>query len=172
MNESSQAAAREPAGSAPEEAESGTARQNPLGKVRTARELRALANRLLQEDKLPQAIAALEAYLLLCPDDASSWCNLGVALRQNKTLEASEAAYRRALELRPNDAAFLGNLANVLKDMDRLEEAGEAHKAAIAAKPGDPLPEFALKNADGVEVLSSDLLAKGAVVLTVFRGVW
>jgi hypothetical protein len=39
-------------------------------------------------------------------------------------------------------------------------------------KVGDPLPPFALKNADGVEVASADLLAKGAVVLTVFRGHW
>ena len=39
-------------------------------------------------------------------------------------------------------------------------------------KLGDPLPAFALKNADGVEIRSPDLLAKGAVVLTVFRGVW
>lgn len=39
-------------------------------------------------------------------------------------------------------------------------------------KPGDKLPEFALKNADGAEVRSPDLLAKGAVVLTVFRGSW
>ena len=39
-------------------------------------------------------------------------------------------------------------------------------------KVGDTLPPFALKNADGVEVASPDLLAKGTVVLTVFRGHW
>ena len=39
-------------------------------------------------------------------------------------------------------------------------------------KVGDPLPAFALKNAQGSEVRSSDLLSKGAVVLTVFRGSW
>lgn len=143
MNDSSQtAAARAGDGSAPDSAEAGAERQNQPGKVRTARELRALAHRLLEEDKLPQAIAALEAYLLVVPEDAGTWCNLGVALRKNKTLEASEGAYRRALELRPNDPAFLGNLANVLKDMDRLDEAVEAHDAAIAAKPGDPLLVF------------------------------
>jgi len=37
---------------------------------------------------------------------------------------------------------------------------------------GDPLPPFALQNADGIEVRSADLLAKGAVVMTVFRGHW
>lgn len=39
-------------------------------------------------------------------------------------------------------------------------------------KVGDALPPFALKNAHGAEVSSADLLAKGAVVLTVFRGHW
>ncbi len=136
------AAAGAPDKAARDETEPAAARQNRPGKVRTARELRLLANRLLQQDKLPEAIAALEAYLLLVPEDAGSWCNLGVALRKNKTLEASEAAYRRALELRPNDPAFLGNLANVLKDMDKLNEAIEVHKAARQAKPGDPLLVF------------------------------
>lgn len=39
-------------------------------------------------------------------------------------------------------------------------------------KVGDKLPEFSLTNAQGVEIHSENLLAHGAVVLTVFRGVW
>jgi hypothetical protein len=39
-------------------------------------------------------------------------------------------------------------------------------------KVGDRLPPFVLRNADGRAVRSADLLAKGAVVLTVFRGGW
>ena len=39
-------------------------------------------------------------------------------------------------------------------------------------KVGDRLPDFSLKNAQGLEIHSSDLLSQGAVVLTVFRGVW
>jgi len=39
-------------------------------------------------------------------------------------------------------------------------------------KVGDLLPEFALQNAFGREVRSADLLAKGSLVLTVFRGSW
>ncbi len=39
-------------------------------------------------------------------------------------------------------------------------------------KVGDRLPPFALENAHGREVRSSDLLAKGPLVLTVFRGSW
>lgn len=39
-------------------------------------------------------------------------------------------------------------------------------------KVGDTLPAFELENARGKKVRSQDLLARGAVVLTVFRGHW
>jgi hypothetical protein len=39
-------------------------------------------------------------------------------------------------------------------------------------KVGDRLPPFALQNAFGQEVRSSELLANGPLVLTVFRGTW
>ena len=39
-------------------------------------------------------------------------------------------------------------------------------------KVGDPLPAFALKNAFGQEVRSFELVVKGRLVLTVFRGSW
>lgn len=39
-------------------------------------------------------------------------------------------------------------------------------------KAGDPLPPFALPNAYGQQVRSTDLLAKGPLVLTFFRGGW
>ncbi len=37
---------------------------------------------------------------------------------------------------------------------------------------GQKLPPFSLRNQNGVEIRSADLLAQGAVVLTVFRGHW
>lgn len=37
---------------------------------------------------------------------------------------------------------------------------------------GDALPPFTLANAFGQEVRSADLLARGPLVLTVFRGSW
>ena len=39
-------------------------------------------------------------------------------------------------------------------------------------KVGDRLPGFALPNAFNETIESSELLAAGPVVLTVFRGVW
>ncbi len=41
-----------------------------------------------------------------------------------------------------------------------------------AIKAGATLPPFSLTNAHGNTVQSGDLLAQGAVVLTVFRGSW
>jgi hypothetical protein len=39
-------------------------------------------------------------------------------------------------------------------------------------KVGDPLPAFTLPNSYGQEVRSADLLAKGPLVVTFFRGSW
>jgi hypothetical protein len=39
-------------------------------------------------------------------------------------------------------------------------------------KIGDRLPAFALPNAYGQQVTSADLLAKGPLVLTFYRGSW
>ena len=42
----------------------------------------------------------------------------------------------------------------------------------LSIKVGDELPPFALDDVHGQTVVSSELLAQGPVVLTVFRGVW
>ena len=39
-------------------------------------------------------------------------------------------------------------------------------------KAGDRLPEFALQDAEGDEVRSGTLLARGPLVMTFFRGTW
>jgi len=45
-------------------------------------------------------------------------------------------------------------------------------QAERALKAGDRAPAFTLPDADGVAVSSSDLLARGPLVLTFYRGVW
>lgn len=40
------------------------------------------------------------------------------------------------------------------------------------AKVGDPAPAFALVNTQGNTVRSEELLARGPVVVTFYRGVW
>jgi peroxiredoxin len=60
-----------------------------------------------------------------------------------------------------------------LAAMDRataeLIAGGQAQRAK---KAGDRAPEFTLKDADGKPVASRDLLKRGPLVLTFYRGVW
>jgi peroxiredoxin len=45
-------------------------------------------------------------------------------------------------------------------------------QAQRAKKAGDAAPEFALQDPDGKDVASRDLLAKGPLVVSFYRGVW
>ena len=53
-----------------------------------------------------------------------------------------------------------------------LERLDAGQVAAEACKPGEPMPGFLLPNAEGRLVGSGDLLAKGPLVVTFFRGGW
>ena len=59
--------------------------------------------------------------------------------------------------------------ATMGKATQELRESGILDRTI---KVGDTLPAFSLENADGAMINSADLLSKGAVVLTVFRGYW
>jgi len=81
------------------------------------------------------------------------------------SLEGTLRGIREALAKRipPERAAVMHRATEELRAsgiMDRV------------IKVGDPLPPFALPNAYGQEVRSADLLAKGPLVLTSFRGAW
>lgn len=61
----------------------------------------------------------------------------------------------------------------VLDIMHRATD--ELRRSGILAhvlKPGDPAPEFELPNTDGRLVSSKDLLARGPLVVTFYRGKW
>lgn len=55
------------------------------------------------------------------------------------------------------------------RSVDELRASGIAERALSI---GDPMPGFALPNADGATVRSSDLLGKGPLVVTFYRGGW
>lgn len=55
------------------------------------------------------------------------------------------------------------------RSTQELIDSGQAERAV---KAGDKAPEFTLTDQDGNDVVLQDLLAKGPVVLTFYRGVW
>jgi hypothetical protein len=60
-----------------------------------------------------------------------------------------------------------------LEVMDRATE--ELEKSGIAKsclKEGDTAPEFTLSNSSGASISLSDILKKGPVVLSFYRGGW
>jgi hypothetical protein len=61
------------------------------------------------------------------------------------------------------------SLAVMHRATDQLQQSGLADRALGV---GDQLPAFTLSNQDGSDVQASDLLTRGPLVLTFFRGVW
>jgi len=53
-----------------------------------------------------------------------------------------------------------------------IRRLADANAADNALKPGDKCPAFALTNAEGAFVRSEDLLARGPLVLSFYRGAW
>ncbi len=79
------------------------------------------------------------------------------------SLEARLAELRAGSKMPADKRAVLAQATQALKDSGALDR---------AIKVGQPLPDFSLLNANGVEVHSEDLLSQGPLVVTVFRGVW
>lgn len=63
----------------------------------------------------------------------------------------------------PEQRAIMAEATSALRESGILDS---------VPKVGDRLPDFALRNTDGEEMQSRDLLARGPLVLTFFRGVW
>ena len=79
---------------------------------------------------------------------------------EEKLAEIRAAGAKRIPE---DKRAVMGRATQELRDsgiMDRV------------IKIGDALPAFALANADGETVSSADLLARGPLVVSVYRGHW
>ena len=79
---------------------------------------------------------------------------------EDKLAEIRAAGAKRIPE---DKRAIMGAATQALHDSGILKH---------AIQVGDTLPAFALKNTNGVEVISEALLASGPLVLTVYRGHW
>ncbi len=70
---------------------------------------------LLRLGQHEEALGWLRTAVVLDPDLARAWINLGVARRRNGDLPGAEAAYRKALELDPEAVSAYQNLASLLR---------------------------------------------------------
>jgi tetratricopeptide (TPR) repeat protein len=94
-----------------------------------------LANALVSQNKLQDAIAHYARAIEIRPAYADAYSNMGVLLaRQGKMAEAS-AYYARALHLKPNLAEAHHNLASALVSQGRLQDAMAHYARAIEIKP-------------------------------------
>lgn len=100
-----------------------------------------LGNRLRDQNKLEEAIAAYEKAIELDPNYAFAYVGLGNVLRSANQLEAAKTQYEQAIELNPNLPGVYWNLGNVWAELGNLEEAIAQFRIALKLKP-DSVPVY------------------------------
>jgi len=88
----------------------------------------------LQAGRVEEAVGWLRAAVVLDPELAHGWSNLGVGLRRVGDTAGAEEAYRKALEIDPRIPSAYLNLASLLRLLARDGEAAEL-EAALRASP-------------------------------------
>ena len=86
---------------------------------------------------LEKALHALNNSILLKPDYADAYYNLGYTLYYLEKLDEAIEAYKKSISLKPDYAEAYSNLGVALKNQDKLDEAIEAIKKSISLKPND-----------------------------------
>lgn len=103
----------------------------PPGNAPTLQQLFARGANLHQQGKHDEALAIYRRLVLMAPNHAGSWVNLGVLWRVKKKPALAVACHRRAVTLEPKQAGGWSNLGNALKDLERFDEALAAHARAV-----------------------------------------
>jgi Flp pilus assembly protein TadD len=83
-----------------------------------------------------EALDALHQIARLCPQDAESLDNLGLAYAKQGRLVVAEAAFARALQRDPRKATALSNLGMALERQGRLAEAEDALRRCVQLDGG------------------------------------
>ncbi|MBB1127406.1 hypothetical protein [Thiospirillum jenense] len=81
-----------------------------------------------------------------------------------KLQEALDAMKKEFIASKPPEVTSV-----LLKETEKLVQSGIADRAI---KVGETLPEFALPDAKGNLISSKELLAKGPLAISFYRGVW
>lgn len=94
-----------------------------------------LGNLFLEENRLPEAMAALTSYTLLNPKDPQGWTKLGVAQLRAKKPDEAERSIVNGLKLAPKDPELHNNYGLVHLHRKRPREALQEFNFAIQADP-------------------------------------
>ncbi|XP_068204701.1 protein O-mannosyl-transferase tmtc2-like [Palaemon carinicauda] len=97
-----------------------------------------LAQLLLEQERLEEAVEAWLKVVLLDSQDHTAAFNAATALRLAGKNQLAETFYRRAVKLQPKDVASQRNLGAILHLNGKLDEARRHYEEALALSPGDP----------------------------------
>jgi Flp pilus assembly protein TadD len=98
----------------------------------------------LRAGNVAEGLGWLRKAVLIDPEFASAWVNLGVALRRTGDVAAAEAAYRKALEINPQTSSAYSNLASILRTRGRAAEAEALLAVAADVDRRNPFSYLAL----------------------------
>ncbi|HIJ62133.1 MAG TPA: tetratricopeptide repeat protein [Rhodospirillaceae bacterium] len=94
-----------------------------------------LGNRMLDQGRAVDAVAAYRAAICLKPYYSRAFSNMGNALHDLGRFEEAAGTYGQAITLQPDFVEAYCNLANVLNDLGRFDEAGTACRIAVCHQP-------------------------------------
>ena len=84
---------------------------------------------------LDEAIDAFKKTILLKPDYAAAYNNIGIVFKDQSKLSEAIDAFKKAISLKPHYAEAYNNMGIALKDQGKFEEAINAYKKSILLKP-------------------------------------
>ena len=96
------------------------------------RQLRAMGHALHAQQKFAEAVSSYRVALLLKPDYAEAFNDLGVSLLAQGEAEVAAHAFQRALALQPDDARAHNNLGVAYNKLRRHHEALISFQQALA----------------------------------------
>jgi len=95
----------------------------------------ALAQREQSAGRLAEAAAVYRKILVLRPDIAEAYNNLGNVLQDQGKLDEAAAQYERAVALKPGLFQTHNNLGNIFRAQGKLEQAVARYEQALALRP-------------------------------------
>lgn len=98
----------------------------------------------LRAGRYEEALSWLRSAVAIDPEYASSWVNLGVALRRSGDLDNAETAYRTALEMDLDSSSAIQNLAALLAHRGEDDEAIELLELVDRASNRNPFTYLTL----------------------------